>query len=38
MLGDQHNLLIDAKMVDRIPRNRPVERRASQGAGDEVPP
>ena len=38
VLGDQHNLLIDAKMVDRTPRDRLVGRRGSQGACDEVLP
>jgi hypothetical protein len=38
VFGDRHNVLIDTMMVDRIPRNRPVERRASQGACDEVLP
>jgi hypothetical protein len=37
-LGGQGNLLIDAKMIDRRPRNRAVERRGSQGACDEFLP
>ena len=38
VLGDQDSLLIDAKMVDRAPRNRAVERQGSQGACDEILP
>ena len=35
-LGGQDNLLIDAKMADRRPRSRAVERRGSQGADNQV--
>ena len=38
VLGDQDNLLIHAEMVDRIPRNRAVGRRGSQGARGQVLP
>jgi hypothetical protein len=38
VLGDQDDLLIDAKMVDRTLRHRAVGRRGSQGADDEFLP
>jgi hypothetical protein len=31
VLGDRDSLLIDAKMVDRVRRNRAVERQSSPG-------
>ena len=38
VLGDQDNLVIDAKMVDRPSRNRAIERQGSQGTRGQLLP